>query len=311
MELYKTCRPKTLSAMVGQKDAIATVMSMMEDKKGFPHALMLTGPSGCGKTTVARILKTILKCGDGDYDEKNAADFRGIDTIREIRSRMGLAPLSGQSRIYHIDEAHQLTKDAQNALLKMLEDTPDHVYFILSSTDANKIIKTIHTRCTEIKLAALRPKELEELVKKTVKNFKEKIPCPPTEEVVDRIVEAADGSARKAMVVLGQVLMLKTEDAQIDAIQKADSRAYAFELFKLLIRARKEDWPAIGKMLSTTEDEPEMIRRIVLACANTALCKSANARAASIINSFRDPLFDDGKASRAVLTLMCYEVVFG
>lgn len=309
--MHKTCRPKTLSAMVGQKDAVEMVMSFMDRKKEFPHAILLTGPSGCGKTTLARIIKSILKCGDQDYVEQNAADFRGIESVRDIRSRMGLAPISGNARIYHIDEAHQLTKDAQNALLKMLEDTPDHVYFILSSTDANKIIKTIHTRCTEIKLASLRPKDLELLVKKTITNFKDKIPCPPSSEVIDNIVEAADGSARKAMVILGQVLLLKTEEQQLDAIQKADSRAYAFELFKLLIRARKEDWPSIGKLLSSTEDEPEMIRRIVLACANTALCKSANPRAASIINSFRDPLFDEGKASRAVLTLMCYEAVMG
>lgn len=306
MELYKKYRPKVLSEVVGQPDAVRVLESLIA-KNEVPHALLFTGPSGCGKTTLARILKKKVGCGDSDFVEQNSADFRGIDSVREIRARMGLAPISGRSRIYLLDEAHQLTKDAQNSLLKILEDTPDHVYFMLASTDPSKLIKTIHTRCTEVKVVSVKPKALESLVTTVLGKEKKKLP----EEVIDRVVEASEGSARKALVILGQVIDLKTEEEQIDAIQKADSRAYAFELFKVLIRARPGDWPTVAKMLSNAEEEPETVRRIVLACANTSLLKASNKRAAAIINAFRDPFYDDTKASKAVLTLCCWEIVCG
>src|SRR5690606_3369465 len=108
----------------------------------IPHAMLFTGPSGCGKTTLARILRVKLRCSDNDFQEINAADFRGIDSIRSMRQQVGAAPLGGDSRIWLIDEAHSMTADAQNAFLKLLEDTPRHVYFFLATTDPQKLKKT-------------------------------------------------------------------------------------------------------------------------------------------------------------------------
>src|SRR6185369_12680477 len=90
-------------------------------------------------------------CHNHDFHELNCAEVRGIDTIRGIQTQMGFAPLR-KSRCWLIDEAHKLTGDAQNALLKTLEDTPEHVYFILATTDPEKLIATVRNRCTEIRL---------------------------------------------------------------------------------------------------------------------------------------------------------------
>src|SRR5688572_25883760 len=141
MELYKKFRPKTLKGVVGQEGAVSSLQSMI-DKGRLPHTILFSGPSGCGKTTIARILKGILECSDLDFFEINCADFKGIDMVRDIRRYVGIPPLHGKSRVWLIDEAHQLTKDAQNAFLKLLEDTPKHAYFMLATTDPQKLLPT-------------------------------------------------------------------------------------------------------------------------------------------------------------------------
>ena len=133
MELYKKHRPSYLEDVFGQPEAVKVLGSMIE-KDDLPHSILFTGPSGVGKTTLARILKEELECHANDFKEINCADFRGIDTIRDIRNNMNRQSLMGGPLIWLIDEAHKLTNDAQTAFLKMLEDTPKHVYFFLATT---------------------------------------------------------------------------------------------------------------------------------------------------------------------------------
>src|SRR3990167_7675833 len=101
-----------------------------------------------------------------NFSEVNAADFRGIDSIRDIREHMGAAPMSGECRVWLIDEIHQQTGAAQDSFLKMLEDTPSHVYFLLATTDPHKLKKTIITRCTEIRCKPISETDLIGLVKR-------------------------------------------------------------------------------------------------------------------------------------------------
>ena len=138
-ELYKKHRPKTLARVVGNKSTVEALRSMLEART-LPHTLLFHGPSGTGKTTLARIVKNELGCLPTDFHEHNSSDFRGIDFIRELRSKVNLAA-AGPCRVWIIDECHQLTRDAQNAALKILEDTPSHVYFFLCTTDPQKLIK--------------------------------------------------------------------------------------------------------------------------------------------------------------------------
>jgi DNA polymerase-3 subunit gamma/tau len=139
-ELYLKHRPSLFKQVIGQDDAVNVLQQLLKGDR-FPHALLLSGPSGCGKTTLARICRDKLECTGADFQELNGADTRGIDTIREIRSHLNLRPMHGKCRIWYIDEAHKLSNDAQNALLKMLEDTPTTAYFMLATTEPNKLIK--------------------------------------------------------------------------------------------------------------------------------------------------------------------------
>lgn len=309
-ELYKRYRPKTLKGVVGQDGAINS-LSRMVDQNKVPHTILLTGPSGTGKTTIARILKEHLQCSDNDFFEVNCADFKGIDFVRDIRRTAGLQPLGGESRVWLIDECHQLTKDAQNAFLKLLEDTPKHVYFMLATTDPQKLLKTIHTRSTEIKLSLLDSASLDRVVRRVLD--KEKIDL--TDKVVDEIVEAADGSARKALVILEQVMGLENEEDQLAGVQaSALNKEEAFKLAQELMFPRG-GWVEVARILRGLKDEdPEGIRYLILSYARSCMIgkedKAPNekfgGRAFKIIEIFGHNFYDSKQAG---LAAACWEVV--
>lgn len=263
MELYKKYRPKLFRDIVGQSGAVKTLKGLLESNK-FPHTLLLTGPSGTGKTTLARILQKKLKCGDADYVEINVAESRGIDTVREIQQRIGASPLMGECRIWMLDECARWTMDAQSALLKTLEDTPSHVYFILATTDPDKLLKTIVTRCTEVKVRALTPAELEAMLQSVV--TKESIMV--SKPVLEAIAEAADGSARKALVILHQIMALSEVD-QLEQIQKENSKKNTQDLVKAMLDPKKK-WEDISQLIQVVEqgsEDYESIRRRILGYA--------------------------------------------
>src|SRR5262249_17562499 len=160
------------------------------------------------------------------------ANFRGIDMVRDIQTRVSLAPISGPCRIWLIDECHKLSNDAMNAFLKLLEDTPKHCYFMLCTTDPGKLIAAIKTRCTEIAVKGLVHKAMEGLLLYVMKEEKLEF----SQEVIDEIIGASDGSARKALVLLEQVMELDTDELRIEAIQNSDTKREAYEIFQALIR---------------------------------------------------------------------------
>lgn len=299
-ELYKRYRPRQFKDIIGQDDAVATLQEFLKDDN-LPHALLFTGSSGCGKTTLARILQKRLGCSKQDYNEINAASDRGIDTVRQIQSRMNLASLGGGCKIYYLDEAHQSSSFAQDCLLKLLEDTPDHVYFFLATTDPAKLKKTIKTRCTEIRVQPLPAKLMLELLTSVL----EKEDVSVDEEVLERIIDVADGSPRKALVLLNQVYRLPSTDAQLEAVISSDSKRQGIDIARLLLQRGK--WAEIAGILKEIKDEPETIRRIVLGYANSVLLGGGKmaSRAFLIIQIMRDPLYDCGKAG---LTANCWEI---
>lgn len=301
MELYKKYRPQRLKEVLGQLEAVRTLQGFVEN--GFPHALMFSGPSGCGKTTLTRICATKLDCHPDYYVEKDCATFRGIDTVRDIEREMHAWPLIGNVRIYYIDEAHQLTKDAQNALLKMLEDTESHVYFMLSTTEPQKLITPIITRCTEIKVQKLKAKILRELVDYVLTEEKVELSA----DVKDKIVEYSEGSARKALVLLNQVYKLEDEEEQLQSVFRMDHKANAFELAKLLIWTPRPNWSDVSKLLKDLEDDPEGIRLMMLSCSMGEILKGGNAvsRALMVFDYFQFNFYDTKKPG---LVRACYNV---
>lgn len=302
-ELYKKYRPRKLESVIGQDGALRSVRSMLEKRK-FPHVILLTGPSGCGKTTLGRILKTHLNCGDHDFQEINAADTKGVDTIREIRQNANLSPIAGDSRIWFVDEAAKLTNDAQNAFLKILEDTPKHVYFMLATTDPHKLLKTVLTRCFEIKLQALSPAALDKVIRRVIEKEKLKV----SDDIIGEIAEAAEGSARKALVILEQVGGLNGDDEQMAAIQSTTlNKDEAIALARALINPRAV-WKDVAAILKNLKDDPEGVRHLVMAYSRSVMLGGGPlaSRAYIVIDIFSANFYD---SKHAGLAAACWEVV--
>lgn len=301
-ELYKRYRPSSLKRVVGNTETVATLQNMLT-RGTLPHTILLHGPSGCGKTTIGRILRKELKCSDNDYKEMNCSDFRGIDTIRELSRNMTMAPIGGDVRVFLLDEVHQMSKDAQNAALKILEDTPKHVYFFLCTTDPQKLIETVRKRATPLPVRLLTPEEATALAKRVME--KEKITL--TSDVLEELVEAAQGSARTVLVLLDKLVNLEPGQQLAALKQKTEEEKESIELCRALLK--KEGWPRItGILRGLQEQEPESIRWAVLGYARSVLLNKKDEQAYLVIRCFENHFYD---SKHAGLIRACFEAVFG
>lgn len=298
-ELHLEERPGSFKSMIGQPEAVAQLVALAKMDGGLPHCLLFSGPSGCGKTTLARICKKKLECGSSDFFEVNAADSRGIEMVRNIQQRVGLAPIDGASRVWLIDECHQLTADAQGAFLKLFEEPPPHVYFMLATTHPEKLKDAIRTRCTEIKVRPLNGAEITELVEGVLERHDKTLDG----KVTAKIAEVADGSARKALVLLQQVMGIGDVAAQLDALQAMDAQAAAIEIARAIMA--KKGWKVVAPILASCKEDPESIRWMMLSYFSKVALGTGNMAAAAInvMDCFQFNYFD---TKRAGLILSCY-----
>ena len=230
MTYYLKYRPQSLEEL-DQKNVRESLIEIVKSGN-IPHALLFAGPKGTGKTSAARILAKIINCeqlsnqvtnnkqtviepcnecdqctsiakGQNiDVIELDAASHRGIDDVRLIRDAVKLSPALAKKKVYIIDEAHMLTTEASNALLKTLEEPPDHVVFILATTNPEKLIDTIRSRVTKIPFKKASIEEIKSTLTKIEKAEKIKI----SDEVKTEIAKMADGSFRDATKILEQAV---------------------------------------------------------------------------------------------------------
>jgi len=310
-ELYKVHRPKSFKSVVGQDAAVRTLQTLLKKGK-LPHTILLTGPSGCGKTTIARILRSKLNCNEHDYLEIDCADTNGIDMVRDIKQRVERLPLGGKdsAKLFLLDECHQLTSQAQESLLKTLEDTPSYAYFILGTTIPNKLKETIKTRCTEIKLVSISDADLMSIVKAVCKKEEKTL----SDAVIRKVAESARGSARQCLVWLHQIINLPDEESQLAALSLPDAEATAIDIARKLMD-NKSTWDDVAKLLKAAEQDPETIRRCILGYASASLLNMSGAgvekgarakRAALLLESFEEHLFNSGKPGLVLQAFNCY-----
>ena len=299
MELYKRHRPKTLKGVVGNKSTVATLKNMLE-RKTLPHTILFHGPSGAGKTTLARILKTELECHPMDFQELNCSSFRGIDTIRDIERTMSLAPVGGKCKIWLLDEFHQMSKDGMNASLKILEDTPAHVYFLICTTDPQKLLKTIRTRCSEMPVEYLEEDDVKKLLLRVAK--REKITL--SQDTIEEIYDASEGSARKCLVLLDKVKNLP-EEARSNAITCQEEEREGIELCRALIE-KNPSWSKVSKLLREITADPESLRWSIMGYCSAILLKKADDNIYRVLTCFENHFYDSKKFG---LVSSCYEAV--
>jgi len=301
MPLHLKYRPKSFDKILGNKDSVVAIRKLLEDSDSRPHAFLLTGPTGCGKTTTARIIAKELECDGLDYREVDSADFRGIDTIRDIRKRAQLKALQGPTRVWVLDECHKLTNDAQNALLKLLEDTPPHVYMILCTTEPQKLLSTLKGRCAQFQFSPLSEEQMFKLLRRIVKKEKEEL----SREIYEQIVQDSLCYPRNALQILEKVLAVPKKRRLKTAQKAAEAQSQSIELCRALLK--NKGWGSIRKILSGLKDqEPEGIRRHVMAYCSSVLLNSDNMQAGIILEEFIDPFYDSGWPG---LVLACYRSV--
>ena len=232
--LYRKYRPQDFDEVVGQEAVVRTLRNAIESDQ-VRQAYLFAGPRGTGKTSLARILAKALNCAQGmtttpdktchscvaiangtslDVIEMDAASQRGIDDIREIRERVVLQPVEGRYKVYILDEAHQLTDAAFNALLKLIEEPPPHLVFVFCTTDLAKMLPTVRSRCQTFVFSRPRLPDLLALLTRVTQG--EGIEAP--EAALSLIARSARGSYRDAVSTLDQLAAATEGKVTVQAV---------------------------------------------------------------------------------------------
>jgi len=246
LALYRTWRPQRFEDVIGQKHIIKTLQNSLKEKR-FAHAYLFSGPRGTGKTSTAKIFAKAVNCEYGpseepcneckvcksitegtnfDVVEIDAASNRGVDEIRDLREKVKFAPSQARFKVYIIDEVHMLTTEAFNALLKTLEEPPEHVIFILATTEPHKIPLTIISRCQRFDFRRITNQDIVERLAFIIQT--EGSTFEP--EALLLIAKHAEGGMRDSLSLLDQVLSFSGRNVSVEDVLHVTGRV-SFSVF--------------------------------------------------------------------------------
>ena len=253
--LYRTYRPSKFDEVVGQEYIVKILKNTIKNKR-IAHAYLFAGPRGTGKTTIAKLFAKAINCEDfneeacdncpsclafkennhPDIIELDAASNNSVDDIREIIEQVPYSPIVGKYKVYIIDEVHMLSSSAFNALLKTLEEPPAHVVFILATTDPQKIIPTVLSRCQRYNFSKISnlnmEKKMVEILNKEHLQYENK--------ALDEVAMLAEGGMRDALSILEQILSYNNDGIFLEDVQRIFGLSTKEEKVELLIKIHND-----------------------------------------------------------------------
>ncbi|HED64062.1 MAG TPA: DNA polymerase III subunit gamma/tau [Planctomycetes bacterium] len=278
--LARKYRPKTFAEVIGQESVTEVLKGAIEEGR-LGHAYLFAGPRGTGKTTTARILAKCLNCEEGptatpcgtcdrcrgadegsevDIIELDAASHTGVDTIRELRDEVAYAPMRARHKVYIVDEVHMLSKAAFNALLKTLEEPPEHVVFLFATTEPHKVLDTILSRCQVMRLSPLSEERIEARLDEVFR--REGVEAEPG--VTRELARAARGGMRDALSMADKLLALAADKPTLADLDRLGGDGGARRLGELLDAVEQGDRKALIEILEGIgEDEDELAAGIL------------------------------------------------
>ena len=244
--LYRKYRPSSLEELVGQSDAVQLISEQIKNSN-LSHAYLFSGPRGVGKTSLARIIATTIGCDPVfDITEIDAASHNKVDDVRELNDSVNfIASSPGKKRVFILDEVHMLSNAASNAFLKTLEEPPEHVIFILATTEPERVIETIRSRTTQIAFKRIKNADIITSLEKISKAEKIKL----SKAVLEYIANQSDGSLRDAINLFEQTFSTFGNKATIEQLYSILGKVTITDLLQILEAMGTQDTASVLKVL--------------------------------------------------------------
>ena len=244
--LYRKYRPSSLEELVGQPDAVQLISEQIKNSN-LSHAYLFSGPRGVGKTSLARIIATTIGCDPVfDITEIDAASHNKVDDVRELNDSVNfIASSPGKKRVFILDEVHMLSNAASNAFLKTLEEPPEHVIFILATTEPERVIETIRSRTTQIAFKRIKNTDIITSLEKISKAEKIKL----SKDVLEYIANQSDGSLRDAINLFEQTFSTFGNKATMEQLYSILGKVTITDLLQILEAMGTQDTATVLKVL--------------------------------------------------------------